>query len=236
MKLDNVLVKIKSFFKKINIKTSVRNFYNDCIRMPIRLIVYPIKGFEEFKVEKEAKGYVAIFYLFMMILTQIIAYNGNGFLVNKNNPRDFNLFMTIALVVFPVVIFVIANWATTALMEGKGNMTEIFRVVTYAFFPYVWLGLIASLISNYITVDEIVFFTILQSLGVGILAYMLFFGLLGIHEYGLFKTIMMFIFTIVAIAAILFIILLFFSLIQQLFTFIRSVYDEFVMRFLIWTR
>jgi hypothetical protein len=236
MKLVNMISKIKSFFINFNLREKAKDFFNDCFKMPIRLMVYPLKGYDEFKIEKQSKGYVAIFYLFMMILTQVIAFNGNGFLVNKNNPQDFNLFLTIALVVFPVVIFVFANWATTALMDGKGNMTEIFRVVTYSFFPYVWLGLLSTIISNYITVDEIVFFTILQSVGAGLLVYMLFFGLLGIHEYGLLKTFLMFLFTVVAIAVILFIILLFFSLIQQLYTFIKSVYDEFAMRFLIWMR
>jgi hypothetical protein len=206
----------------------------DCIKMPIRLMVYPLRGYEEFKYENKSRNYVAIFYLVMMIVAQVIAFNGDGFLVNKNNPKDFNLLLTIALIVFPVVIFVFANWATTALMDGKGNMSQIFRVITYSFFPYVWLSLLASLVSNFITADEIVFYTALHAVGIGLLAYMLFFGLLGIHEYGLFKTILMFVFTVVAIAIILFIILLFFSLIQQVYAFFKSLIDEFVMRFLVW--
>jgi cell division protein FtsX len=61
---------------------------------------------------------------------------------------------------------------------------------------------------------------------------MLFFGLMGIHEYGLLKTIFMIIATIVAIAVILFIMLLFLSLIQQVYSYFSSIYREFVMRFL----
>lgn len=232
----NLTSKFKSFFTRENLKVKIKTFFEDCFKIPFGLIVYPIRGYEEFKYENKSKGYVAIFYLVMMIIAQIIAFNGDGFLVNQNNPRDFNLLLTIALIVFPVAIFVFANWATTALMDGKGNMTEIFRVITYAFFPYVWLSLLASLISNFITVDEIIFYTALHSVGIGLLGYMLFFGLLGIHEYGLFKTILMFVFTVVAIAVILFIILLFFSLIQQVYAFFKSLYDEFAMRFLVWIK
>ncbi|MDD3129292.1 MAG: Yip1 family protein [Candidatus Izemoplasmatales bacterium] len=236
MKLVNIMSKFKSFFRRDNLKSKSKMIIEDCIKMPVRLMVYPIRGYEEFKYENKSKNYVSIFYLIMMIIAQVIAFNGDGFLVNKNNPNDFNLLMTIALIIFPVAIFVFANWATTALMDGKGNMSQIFRVITYSFFPYVWLSLLASIISNYITADEVVFFTALHTLGIGLLAYMLFFGMLGIHEYGLFKTILMFLFTIVAIAVILFIILLFFSLIQQVYAFVKSLYDEFVMRFLVWTR
>jgi hypothetical protein len=117
-------------------------------------------------------------------------------------------------------------------MDGKGTMTEIFRVICYSFFPYVWLGLFATLISNFITADEVIFFTFFQTFGAGLMAYLIFFGLLGIHEFGLFKNIIMIVFTIVAIAVLLFVMLLFLSLIQQVYSFVHSVYTEFSMRFL----
>jgi hypothetical protein len=117
-------------------------------------------------------------------------------------------------------------------MDGKGTMKEIFRVFCYAFFTFVWLGLFSTILSNFITVDEIIFFQFFTGLGTILLGYMVFFGLMGIHEYGLLKNIFMVFATIVAIAVILFIMLLFLSLIQQVYSYIASVYKEFVMRFL----
>ena len=233
--MSRIINSIRQLFVRVNIKNILQTFYYDCFKMPIRLMIYPIQGFDDFKREKQSKSYVSWFYLGMLILTQVIAFNANGFLLNKNDPNDFSILLIFALTVFPVFVFVVANWATTALMDGKGTMIEIFRSITYAFFPYVWLGLLATLISNFITLDEVIFFTFIQSLGIILAAYMLFFGMLGIHEYGLLKTIFMFVFTLVAIAVILFIILLFFSLFQQVWAFFKSIYDEFVMRFMIWT-
>lgn len=230
--MSKTIESVKRFIRSVSWKEGLNQFILEVFKRPLRLIFYPIKSVDEYKQEKKYKLWVAWFYLGMMILTRVIAYNGEGFLVNKNNPRDFNLFLIVSLVVFPVFISVIANWATTALMDGKGTMKEIFMVITYAFFPYVWLGLASTLISNFITVDEIIFYTFFQSLGIFLTGFLIFFGLLGIHEYGLGKTILMVIATIVAIAATLFIILLFFSLIQQVWAFLESIYDEFVMRFL----
>lgn len=226
---------LKAKFKKLQLNKLVKTFVADCIKMPMHLIVYPIQGYDDFKRENKSKGYVAWFYLIMLIVANTIAFNANGFLINKNNPKDFSLLMTTALILFPVFISVISNWASTALMDGKGSMTEIFRVISYSFFPYVWLGLISTLISNFITIDEVVFVTFFQTLGIGLTVYMMFFGLMGIHEFGVLKTISMILFTIVAIAVILFIILLFFSLFQQIWTFIESIFNEFKMRFLSWT-
>ena len=230
--MPSTMIKIKRYVNDIDLKKSLKQFFFDCFVMPIYLITHPIKGFDEFKREKTSKRYVAVFYLVMMIFTQIIAYNANGFLVNRNDPKDFNLPMTVALILFPVIIITIGNWASTALMDGKGTMTEIFRVICYSFFPYVWLGLFATLISNFITADEVIFFTFFQTFGAGLMAYLIFFGLLGIHEFGLFKNIIMIVFTIVAIAVLLFVMLLFLSLIQQVYSFVHSVYTEFSMRFL----
>lgn len=211
---------------------TVRTFFRDCFTMPLFLLVHPIRGFDEFKREKKSKGYVAIFYLAMMLLVQVIAYNGIGYLVNKSNPDDFNLFLTMALILFPVAVFTVGNWATAALFDGKGTLNDIFRVLCYSFFPYVWLSFVAVAISNYITIDEIVFYTFFQFLGSFLLGYMVFFGLMGIHEYGLMKTVLMLVFTVVAIAVILFIMILFFSLIQKVISVFRSIYDEFAWRFL----
>ncbi len=226
------LARVKQFFTLEVLQQRASILGKELFQKPLYLMTHPIDGFDSFSREKTSKGWVANVYLVLMIITQVIAYNANGFLVNKNNPRDFNLLMSISLIVFPVVIVVIANWATTALMDGKGTMTQIYRVICYSFFPYVWFGLLASVISNVITLDEVVFFTFFQGLGAFLMGYMLFFGFLGIHEFGLFKTILMILFTVVAIAFILFIMLLFLSLLQQIWAFLSSVLDEFTRRFL----
>lgn len=213
--------------KRENLKQILRDLFVH----PLYLIMHPIKGFDRFKREKTGKSYVAWFYFVMMIIANIIAFNGNDFLVNDNKPRDFNIFLIIALVAFPVGVVTVANWASTALMDGKGTMKEIFAVIGYSFFPFVWLSLAATVISNFITYDEIVFFHFLNTMGAVLLAYMVFFGLMGIHEFGPAKTIMMFVFTVVAVAAVLFVILLFLSLIQHVYSFLDSFISEFKWRF-----
>lgn len=233
MILNSKISKIRTFFHQLHLKKRLSDFYNDFISFPLHLIAYPIQGFDEFKRESRSKNSVAWFYLLMMILTQIIAYHADGFLVNKNNPNDFSLLLTISLIVFPVFIGVVGNWSITALMDGKGSMSEIFRVITYSFFPYVVFRLLSTLLSNYMTTDELIFYHFLKIIGIVLMVYLMFFGLMNIHEYGLAKTILMFIFTIVAIAVILFILLLFLSLLQQMYSFIDNIYQEFKMRFLL---
>src|SRR5690554_685333 len=114
--------------KKTNVKRILKMLYVDLIKTPFYILTHPIKGFEEFKNEGLRKRYVAIFYLIMMCVTQIVAYNGNGFLVNSKNPGEFNALKIILLVIIPVLLVTLGNLAFTTLFEGKGNLEEIFSV------------------------------------------------------------------------------------------------------------
>jgi hypothetical protein len=61
--------------------------------------------------------------------------------------------------------------------------------------------------------------------------WMLFMGILNIHEYGLFKTILAFLATIVSVIVMIFLGLLFFDLIQQVIAFIASIIEELNLRY-----
>lgn len=221
----------KEAFKSLDLKAKIKNFFNEIFSHPLHLITHPIAGWEDFKHDKKGKMWVAIFYLVMMIVTLIIVQTCSGFLVNKNNPKDFDLILTISLIIFPVIVGTVANWCMTTLFDGKGNMKEIFMVICYSFFPYVWLALIGTVVSNFIIQDEAVYVTVLNTIGIVFVCYMMFMGLMVIHEFGLFRNVIMVLFTIVAIAIILFIMMLFLTLIQQVTGWISAIINELKMRY-----
>jgi hypothetical protein len=145
-KTKNVISKIKSFFKETFVA-------------PLQLIVHPISGWEIVKQEKTAKRWVSIFYVFMMIFAVIINEIGKGFIVGGTDLKEFNLFRTILVVLLPVLVGVIANWCVGSLFDGKGKASEIFDAIAYSFFPYVWLSIVATIVSNFIATDEIIYYT-----------------------------------------------------------------------------
>lgn len=217
--------------KTSKILDKVKMFLKDIFVTPFYILTHPIKGFEEFKTEGLRKRYVAIFYLIMMCITQIIAYNGKGFLVNNNNPQDYNAFRITLLVIVPVILLTIGNWAFTTLFDGKGKMEEIFSVITYSFAPFVWISLPNILVSNFLIIEEVGFYQAFNMIGIFLTGLMLFFGLLVIHEYGFLKSIVTLIFTIVAIGIIIFIVFLILTIFQQVYSFFESIIREFIMRY-----
>ena len=216
----------------INYNDLFKKLINDLIKEPFYILFHPIKGFYEFKAENLKKNYVAVFYLLLMIATRILEFNGKGFLVNPNNPNDFNALRIMLLVLVPVFLITVGNWSITSLFDGKGKLNEIFTVICYSFFPYVVIMLPNILYSNFLIISEVGFFNAFSMIAVFGMCFMLFFGLLGIHEYGLLKTIVTIIFTVIAIGVIIFISFLFLTLFQNVYSFVYSFYDEFRSRFL----
>jgi hypothetical protein len=215
----------------MKIKLAMQKFWYNFIRFPKYVLFHPFDGYDELKREKKGKVSVAVIFMLLFILLRIYKYLGEGFVINPRNPlalNTFDEFFSVALLIF---LFTVGNWSITTLLEGKGTYREIFIVTGYSLFPIVIIGFPAVFISNYLTLDEIGLYSLAMSAAYFLTGVMLFMGILNIHEYGLLKTIFTFILTVVAMAFMAFLGLLFFDLIQQFLSFVKSVYQELRLRY-----
>lgn len=212
-------------------KSFLANVYENYLRFPLYVLTHPFDGYDEFKRNKKGKISVAIVFIALFIILRIAQIQYNGFIVNDANPNDLNSLKEIIATLLILGIFVIGNWSVTTLMEGKGNSKEILMVTGYSLMPMIFIGFPAIIISNYITVEETGLYQLLLTFSVITTGWMLFMGMLNIHEYGLFKTIIAFFATIVAMLVMIFVGLLFFDLIQQFVTFVRMIWQELSLRY-----
>lgn len=227
--------KKKNFFSKIDwlkIWKSVKNFFHEVIGVPLYILTHPIQGFTEFKNDKKGKMWVAISILLIYVLVEILAYQYEGIVTNKNNPQNFNSIRIIIYGVIPPIILSISNWSVTTLLDGKGKMKEIFMMICYSLVPILLINVINIFLSNILTSDEAQFITLLNIIGWVITCFMAFMGLVVIHEYGMGKTIWSLILTAVATLIIAFLALLVFDLAQQIYGFVYSLYKEITTRYL----
>ncbi|MDA3931333.1 MAG: Yip1 family protein [Tenericutes bacterium] len=212
-------------------KIKLKEIINDYIRFPAYIMVHPFDGYEEFKRYKKAKLTVAIIFIILFAYFQIFSYTNLGFLVNNNNPLELNSLEEIFGVVLLVFLFTVGNWSITTLMEGKGTYKEILMVTGYALFPLLIIGFPSVVLSNFFTLEEMAFYNLLMYIAYFLSGWMLFMGILNIHEYGLFKTILTFLASFVSIAVMIFVGLLFFDLIQQFIAFVVSIIEEINLRY-----
>jgi hypothetical protein len=204
--------------------------FDQFIKFPLYILTHPIDGFYEMKEGKQGLYRVATIYLLIHAVLGIVEFAYTGFLFNNINPNRFSMFRAIMIALLPFIIFMVANWSITSLMDGKGKFKEIYMTVGYAFFPYVWLRIFSLFTSNFFTMDEGFFYYGTVAFGLGLTFFMIFMGIRSIHEYTLFRTVTTVFLTFVSMSVIVFLGLLTLNLAQQIVLFIQTIVKELLLR------
>ena len=207
-------------------------FKKECISFPLFILAHPVKGFDEFKREKKAKLWVALFFMITFILLNIAEYQFTGYVISQKDVTSLHTGREIITIIGIVVILTVANWSITTLFDGKGKMLEIFMMVCYCMMPMLWAKFFGLFISNVVSKNEAAIYNLVQGLGVFLTCYMAFFGLIGIHEYGVIKCVLSILGTAIAALVICFVGILAFDLFQKMYGFVYTIYQEISLRYL----
>ncbi len=204
--------------------------YVETIKYGFYVITHPLDGF--WGIRRENKGSLAAAFTFvaLTILTLTIEKQNTGFLFNMNRLSELNVLVDIITVLLVYVLWCVANWCTTSLMEGKGRMKDILIAIGYALLPIILIRLPMVVMSHMITADEGTFYYVLGTISYLWAGLLIFTGTMTIHQYSITKTIVTIAITIVAMGILMFIGLLFFNVIQQMLTFVMTIYRELRFR------
>ena len=200
------------------------------MKQALHILRHPIYGVWDMKREKTGRYRDGFILILLTIAAVIFNRQMRAFVFNPYYNVPLNIIKEIALVVIPVVLFSLANWSVTTLAEGKGGFKDIFLVTCYSLMPLIIFQTATPIISHLMTLNELVYLQLLDAVGYGWMLLMLMLGIQEIHEYSVGKMIKTTILTIIGAAIIVFIALLFFSLLQELGSFVYSVYREFSLR------
>lgn len=97
--------------------------------------------------------------------------------------------------------------------------------------PKLLVNLLVTVLSNFMVYEENIFLGTLDMLGILWMAALLVLGILIVHQYSLLKTLACCLLTIFGIAAILFMVILFISIVQQMMGFTNTVSVELLNRY-----
>lgn len=193
----------------------------------LRHPIYGVWDMKRFKTGRYLDGFILI-----LLAIAAITFNRQlrAFVFNYNYNVPLDILKQIAIVVIPVVLFTLANWAVTTLTEGKGSFKDIFLVTCYSLMPLIIFQVVTPVLSQLMSLNELVYLQIIDGIGYGWMFLMLYLCIKEIHMYTAGKMISTLILTAIGAAIIVFIVLIFFSLLQELGSFIYSIYREFSMR------
>ena len=198
--------------------------------LPIYVLMHPVDGFEQFRTRNLHSVPIAIGLVVAFFLVRVFEFFATSFAFNNNRPIDYDMFATIISTVGLYVLFIIANWAVCTLANGKGRMKEIICVTAYALIPMMLTSFISVGLSHFMALDEAAFVTMVTFVGILWSAVVLVLGLYTIHQYSFGGTIASIILTVLGMAILGLLIVLFITLLQQCYSFIFSVYSELKLR------
>lgn len=200
------------------------------LRYSLYIIFRPFDGFWDLKHEKRGSLLAGNIILVILIVTYILKRQATGFLFNNNYIKELNIFMEMIGILLPFLLWCVSNWCITTLTDGKAKFGEIAMVTAYAMTPLIIINLPMIVVSNVITADEGAFYHFFLSLSVFWSMGLLLVGTMVIQQYTLSKTLFTTIITVIGMGVMIFLALLFFSLIQQMYQYVLSIYNEIVFR------
>lgn len=220
------------FTAKVNVagqtKTERRTFGEEIV-YGFWVLFHPFDGFWDLKHEQRGSIRGSIFWIILLIISFQYRTMSSGYLVNPTREIG-NVVVTVLSVLLPIFLWCIANWCLTTLFDGEGSFRDIFIATSYALIPMVLFTIPLTIASHFVLVTELEVISFLYGLSYVWTGFLIFFGSMVTHDYTFGKNVLVCLGSIVGIAFILFLALLFVSLINRIIGFIYSIINEIYLR------
>ncbi len=208
----------------------MREYWKEKLYYLKSAVFHPFDAFYEIRFRGRGSVPLAAGILVLFGILQCVSYQYTGFVINKNDLAAMNSVSIFLTWVLGFALFIVSNWSVTTLLNGKGNMGDILKVTAYSLVPIICTLTFQVFVSNFIILEEAMIVYVVTGIGTVWSLFMLLAGLCVIHEYGFAKTLAAIGLTFVAAAIIMFLGILFFTLIEQMVVFLISVGQEFLRR------
>ncbi len=204
--------------------------YKATLRYGLYVITHPFDGFWDLVHEKRGSLAAAHTFLFLFLLTYVLKLMLTNFQFISAPIQYINIYERCASLLLPFLVLCLANWSLSTLFDGKGHFRDIYMAMCYALIPYILIQLPLILISHMISFDEASYYTVMMSISLIWCLFLAFCGLMQVHDYSPGKTLIFIFFTIFGAMVILFLVLVFFSLLSDAMGYFVSLYREIVFR------
>ena len=195
----------------------------------LHLIFHPFDGFWDLKHEKRGSAKTATVILTLTILAFYYQSIGQGYYYNPQGEYG-TIFSQMFSVLIPFVLFIVANWCFTTLFDGEGSLKDIYIATGYALYPMPIFIVISTLLTNVLVGTESQITSMIVVIAAIWMVLLIIIGMQVTHDYSTGKNILTIIATIVGMVFIMFIVLLFTSLISKMGSFVTTITSELSYR------
>ncbi len=226
------VVYANKFIDKVNKKAATagrKRTFGEELAYGFYVIVHPFDGFWDLKHEKRGSVRASIVFIAVTVITFYYQAIGQGYLLNPEGAYA-SLWTQLIGVLVPLMLFVLSNWCLTTLFEGEGSFKDIFIACSYSLLPIPMLIVPATILSNVCTNSEKDIVGFISTLAFIWLGLLIFFGTQVTHDYSMGKNIVTILGTAVGMIFIMFIALLFSTLVGKMISLVTNIITEIQYR------
>ena len=230
-----LIVAVVLFFKwmgKINRKVAVsgkKRTFGQEIAYGFHVIFHPFDGFWDLKHEKRGSVRGAVFFIVLTIAAFYYQAIGLGYLLDPY-ANLASIWAQVLGVLVPLFLFVLANWCLTTLFEGEGSFKDIFVACSYSLLPIPLLIVPVTIYSNFCISTEVDIIGFISSFAFIWLGILIFFGTMVTHDYSMGKNVITVLGTIVGMVFIMFLAVLFTTLVGKIVSLVTNIVTEIQYR------
>ena len=230
-----LIVILVLFFKwmgKINRKTAVsgkKRTFGQEIAYGFYVIFHPFDGFWDLKHEKRGSVRGSIFFIVLAVASFYYQAIGQGYLLDPFE-KMASIWAQVLGVLVPLFLFVLANWCLTTLFEGEGSFKDIFIACSYSLLPIPMLVIPTTVYSNFCITTETDIIGFISGFAFIWLGLLIFFGTMVTHDYSMGKNIITVLGTIVGMVFIMFLAVLFTTLVGKIVSLVTNIVTEIQYR------
>lgn len=186
------------------------------------MLFHPFEAFDIIKMERErsVKVWPAVFLILFAALEKYVYNYVVSFQFRGRELSNVNFLVEIGYVVIPIILWVVADFCMTAIMDGETKLKEVFVTSGYCLAPYILLTPILAILSHFLGSGEAGFYFFLKNAILVWVILLLFFALLRQNNYGLLKaiwvTLLSVLFMVVFAAVVIFVLALSIQLVTTL--------------------
>lgn len=220
------------YAKKVNAKTAItsgKRTFGQEILFAFHLMFHPFDGFWDLKHEKRGSVRGAMFWIGVAVLVFTYQSVGRSYMYNPRGTYS-SIGVQLASICIPVALWAVANWCITTLFEGEGSIKDIVIATGYSLAPLPLLVIPATLMTHILSSSESGIISLLNGFSLVWVGLLLFFGIMITHDYPLIKNMATTVVTIVGMAFIMFIIILFTTLVSDMVGLVRNIITEISYR------
>jgi len=200
------------------------------LKYSLYVCTHPLDGFWDLTHEKRGSIAAANIIIALAVIVEVLRLTLTNFQFVTINMEYFNSIIVALRILLPVGLWTVANWSLTTLMDGKGRMFEIYMSICYALTPYVIINVIMIILSQFITFEEGAIYWVLSGFAALWTGLLILSAMMMVHDYSLLKTLFSSFLTVIGMGVMVFIFVIFFSLISDAFAYFVSLYKEIMFR------